>query len=732
MSGCGDAAELTPAFAFPVSPDPTPTLLFANYQACGDAGLCEETYMESKYLVVAGCAAAGLFALAEASAQVVAQSNAGDSPQVIVTATRFENEAEASASIGTQIISSASIRASGAVTVADILKKLGGIHTRLSFYGTPDEPIDLRGFGAFSDQNVVVLLDGVRLPENEQSSARLAGIPIDSVERIEILRGGGTVLYGPGATAGVINVITRAPAAGQRQANLQVSAASGRTNEARASGSLAGDNVGVSFASTRTDSQNYRDNNAARQQNTSAALRWFGNAGELGIRVATERQTARLPGPLYENELQANRKQTFTPMDHSDTDANRYALHGRTWLGPIELAFDAYRRERVTRSYVPGRAFGGAFFDFFGRTSAHENGVSPRARAVFAIGEAEHSLVVGFDESRWRYRNISNNVANDTVLESATFDIFSGTDESGRQRNRAWYLKDEVGVGDRVRLSAGLRRESVRLDMAQPFSSFFGQNYTYASERSVIGREFGGSVIAGAGWTLFAHGGRSFRIANVDDNRGRNTPLEIQSSADINAGARWRDARWQAEARVFRSRLENEIAFVSSAIIPPFGQNINLPPTERAGLELDGRWISGGALDFTAGYQLVNARFRSGSINGVDVAGKRIPVVPRHRAWARMNWRIDAKQALNAGIRLVGEQVLDNDWTNLVAGGRRLAAYQTVDIRYSHKLGSAELAVGIDNLLNSGFSSYAGVNARGVFFYPDALRTVRASIGMRF
>jgi len=687
--------------------------------------------MHLTYFVVAGCAAAGLVVPFVASAQSSGESNTADRAQVMVTATRFENEAESSAPIGTQIISSASIGASGAVTVADALKRLGGVHARISFFGTPDEPVDLRGFGAFSDQNVIVLLDGVRLSENEQAGARLAGIPIDSVERIEILRGGGTVLYGPGGTAGVINVITRAPAAGQRQATLQMSAGSWRTNEARASGSVTGGNVGLAFASTRTDSQNYRDNNAARQQNTSAALRWFANAGELGIRVATERQTARLPGALYENELLANRRQTFNPFDNSDTDVNRYTLHGRTRVGGIELAFDAYRRDKVTRAYYGGGR-DGAFFDFSQRISTHESGVSPRARVEFDLGATSHGLVFGFDESRWRYRNISNGVANDTLLESATFDAFSGSDENGRQRNRAWYAKDEVGIGERLRLSVGLRRESVQLEMAQPFSSGFGQNYAYASERSVIGRELGASFLAGAGWTLFAHGGRSFRVANVDDNRGRSASLEIQSSNDLNAGARWRGVRWQAEARLFRSRLENEIAYVSSSLIPPGGQNINLPPTERSGIELDGRWIPGSSLDFIAGYQLVNARFRSGSVNGVDVTGKLIPVVPRHRAWARMIWRIDANQSFNTGIRLVGEQVLDNDWTNTVTAGRRLAGYKIIDMRYSYKVGAAELAIAIDNIFNSGFSTYAGVNARGVYFYPDALRTLRASIGLRF
>jgi outer membrane receptor protein involved in Fe transport len=56
---------------------------------------------------------------------------------------------------------------------------------------------------------LVVLVDGVRVSENEQLAARLSAIPASMIERIEIVRGGASVLWGEGASGGVINVITR-------------------------------------------------------------------------------------------------------------------------------------------------------------------------------------------------------------------------------------------------------------------------------------------------------------------------------------------------------------------------------------------------------------------------------------------------------------------------------------------------------------------------------------------
>ena len=56
---------------------------------------------------------------------------------------------------------------------------------------------------------MVLVLDGVRLSENELGGAALSTIPIDTVDRIEIIRGGASVLYGEGATGGVIIITTK-------------------------------------------------------------------------------------------------------------------------------------------------------------------------------------------------------------------------------------------------------------------------------------------------------------------------------------------------------------------------------------------------------------------------------------------------------------------------------------------------------------------------------------------
>ncbi|MES2127900.1 MAG: TonB-dependent receptor plug domain-containing protein, partial [Pseudomonadota bacterium] len=120
-------------------------------------------------------------------------------PTVLISGSRFAADPSLQP-IGATIITADEIHRAGVTDVNQAIRKIGGVYGRQSLDGSPDFSLDLRGFGADSSQNLVVLLDGVRLSENELSGAILSIIPIDTVERIEIIRGGASVLFGEGAT----------------------------------------------------------------------------------------------------------------------------------------------------------------------------------------------------------------------------------------------------------------------------------------------------------------------------------------------------------------------------------------------------------------------------------------------------------------------------------------------------------------------------------------------------
>ena len=103
------------------------------------------------------------------------------------------------------------IRASTADSVADLLRREAGI--QLSRNGGPGQTTGLLLRGASSGQTVV-LVDGVRIGSATLGSAALEALALSQVDRIEVLRGPGSSLYGADAVGGVVQIFTRAGAAG--------------------------------------------------------------------------------------------------------------------------------------------------------------------------------------------------------------------------------------------------------------------------------------------------------------------------------------------------------------------------------------------------------------------------------------------------------------------------------------------------------------------------------------
>ena len=128
---------------------------------------------------------------------------------VTVKANRFENK-DSETTYASEIHTRKQIDDSGAATLYDYLAQQTSLNV-LSSYGNKATPsINLRGFGGENGaQNVVVTLDGQRLNNIDGQPQLLSAIPLANIERIEISKGSGSVIYGDGAMAGTIQIYTK-------------------------------------------------------------------------------------------------------------------------------------------------------------------------------------------------------------------------------------------------------------------------------------------------------------------------------------------------------------------------------------------------------------------------------------------------------------------------------------------------------------------------------------------
>jgi iron complex outermembrane receptor protein len=157
------------------------------------------------------CASALLAALLSSVIpfQYAAAQNSNSGPTLIVSGSRFEeNLNEGPANV--KVITRDEIENSSSNTIPQVLSQIGGLRVRGVNAGTLnlDATVDMGGFGPTASSNTLILIDGIRINPIDSSSVDWGSIPIDSVERIEIVQGGAGVQYGNGAVGGVINIIT--------------------------------------------------------------------------------------------------------------------------------------------------------------------------------------------------------------------------------------------------------------------------------------------------------------------------------------------------------------------------------------------------------------------------------------------------------------------------------------------------------------------------------------------
>lgn len=152
-----------------------------------------------KYLMIAAILAVGTTALAEKEVKL---------EETVITTENFETSVQETPKNIT-IVTSEEIANKGANTVAEALKGVPGIN--ISTLDGGEATIDLRGYGATGSQNTLILIDGIPMNNIQGSGYYTSLIPVEMIDKIEVIPSGGAVMYGDGTTAGVINIITKNP-----------------------------------------------------------------------------------------------------------------------------------------------------------------------------------------------------------------------------------------------------------------------------------------------------------------------------------------------------------------------------------------------------------------------------------------------------------------------------------------------------------------------------------------
>ena len=576
-------------------------------------------------------AAAALAALAVHAAHALAQSGGA----VLIEATRFpEDPQRLPASV--TVLDATDIARSTARTLPELLAGQAGL-TMKDFYGNnaATTSVDLRGFGVTGTQNTLILVDGRRVTDIDLSGVQWAAIPLSSIERIEILRGEGAVLYGDGATAGVVDIITRSPLKQGQALEAQARAGTYRTAEGQLYASAAGESLGVNATLYGYDSQGYRDNNSNNQRNSSLNLRWGPGESYLDVRFGTDRQHLRLPGArtvqpsIGLDEYAADPRGAQTPLDWSTRDGDRIGATFVTNLGGTELNVGADWRNKHQTAYYDQMGFPSYRDD-----SLDYQALTPRMRVPFSLGSTAHRLTVGVDWTLWSY---------DSKRTDTPQDVSQPVNRVNTDReDLGWYVQDSIQLTPKMTALLGAREQSVdydardKLDPTAPGGAFATQAPAASEHQRQHAWDLGLKYALSPAWSGFARAGRSFRFVGVDEIYENDASfaaqfqiLRPQTARTNEVGTEWRSTKARTRVTLFQIDVQDEIH------LDPFTTgvgNTNLPPSRRQGVELDGEVRLGSSLRVFGAYAWTDARYLSGVLPRGPLRHRH---EPRHHGPAR-------------------------------------------------------------------------------------------------
>jgi iron complex outermembrane recepter protein len=604
-------------------------------------------------------------------------------------------------------------------TLAEIIAEVPGVQLQSLFGGVngAKTSVDLRGFGAFATANTLFLFNGRRLNDIDMAQVDLSTIPLDSIERIEIIKGNSAaVLYGDNSIGGVINIVTKTGVGGP-PAYIRSEAGYGSFNERRAALSTAV-NSGpwtASFYGNGIKSDGYRVNNALDQRNGIGNLNYTTPDLKAFLTVTGDDQKLGFPGgrivdpSIGVNELVTDRRGAATPFDYGNQQgASATAGFTKTLLNGVDLIVDGGYRKKDTQSGFFGSGVSASPlispFSTFNDADLQTWSITPRLNVKNSIFGIPSAILTGIDYYDATFHQERG--AFKGVPPIHTYDL--------SQQSLAGYWQQTVGLLPTTDFAYGARVQNTWLsarDRYDPFAinAFDAQATPLDQSETNYALHIGVEHRFTDVFSVFGRAAHAFRTPDVDErvasgpafdfSTGLALPqtfrLKTQTSHDVEGGFRIKTNQFQVQTSIYNMDLENEIHFN-----PVLFFNTNLDPTRRYGAETTASLRVSDTVSLRGGLAYTRAVFREGPFAGDDV-----PLVSRYTGNAGVTWNIWQNYLVfDATLRAWSERIMDNDQANKQT---RIPGDATIDLKLSGAYDHFFWSVSVNNLLNALYYDYA-------------------------
>lgn len=590
--------------------------------------------------------------------------------EVVVTATKTEREPQ-DISQSVTVITADDIRKSGATTAAEVIEMSAGVQVNSNGPLGSTSSINIRG--ANSEQ-VLVLLDGRRLNSASAGGFDMADLPVplDAIEKIEIVRGPSSALYGADAVGGVVNIITKKPTGalttvtGQAGSHGYESLALSNSNKL--------DKFYYTLSAGKEKSTGFRVNSDL-DQGTAGAKLGYDISPDSSVEFTSDWIGKEIGVPGATNFMSTLAREWDRNLDSSLTYRMKFSKE-------LDVKLNAYQN-RDTIIYLDPS---------FPPASIHTTTSTGTEAQANWLANSWNLLTFGVD---------------------ARQDHIASTDAGEHTASlRAAYLQDEISLGEQLIVVIGGRDDD---------HSVYGNKFSPKMSARYL--------FAGTGTIFRASAGKAFRAPTfnelyfVDTFGDKGNPnLKPETATEYEAGVEQPFGRGNSiQVTGFERKIDNLISWQTNSLggVSP----VNIGRAKITGVEAGAKFKLSDSLTWNANYTYIKP---------VDeVSGAKIYTIPQQTLNSSLNFVLPTKTNINLDGRMVKHYVrpTEDAWHYSTFDGK---ISQPADFGRGIK---GDVFIGMKNIFDRKFASIRTYDFTDTFHagdYPMPPREIFGGVSFLF
>ena len=663
-----------------------------------------------------------LFLAVSFSALVLSQpSNAVIGPIKITLnptelSSNYFNEVDTFAPFSSEVYTQDDIKNSNATNIYDFLSQNTSLSLAPSSGNRFSKKISARGYGlTIGSHNLVVTLNGRRLNNIDTSGPEIAGVNINDIERVEITKGSGSVIYGDSAMAGAIHFYTK------KNIQTKISTTSGNYGVSQTSASVGINDEKIDLNISLDNSKHDGFHKAAtggvkdkgKQTKSSIGGTYTTDGGtEISLDLYRTNSDIRYPNYLSDAQFEADPTGSGSGSRYTYRDA-----------------------ESSTTNFKVKRNWG-ENFEFTTNRSA----IDKESRNFYSYS--------GATVDNYKYDYKSNDYlltyTNGDIKIDSGVNIFDGkrTVESTSVSSRNTTSKENLGVFSQLQyfrndsvFTVGARSEKVDYKYSPESGTALSGEY------DLNAFDIGVNTSLSPNTTIFTNYNHAFQAPLIDrffisatwpaTGQVFNGFVRPSKSRTFNIGLNHLTDNSKTKLTLYRSNIKDEMFLCKSNAASDcglYGDNLNLDKSHKQGLELQNKYVFSPKWSTSLNYAYTIAKIDSDDKGAGALNGKTNPMTSKHNISASVIYSLSNKTNMTLTQKYRSEAFAEEDYANIFT--KKQPEYNSTNFNFSYNPNDdLSFSFDVENLFENSY----GTRLRDDVIYPgNSTRNIKAGLTYKF